>query len=69
MDAYSKGLGTGIANSWIEQYTMQPTPCIVNTGQNVASSENGSTFGNCILWLVVGLVVSAITFQKKGSHQ
>ena len=56
----------GIANSWIEQYTMQPTPCITNTGTNVGAGGS-SLFGNCVLWLLVGLVVGSITFQKKSS--
>ena len=61
------GLGEGIANSWIEQYTMQPTPCINNSG-NVAgvntSTDDGCSFTECILWAVVGFVVGNMI--KKG---
>ena len=58
------GLGAGITNSWIEQYTVQPTPCITNSTNGVSS--NG-TFSSCLLWLAIGLLVGSITFQKKGS--
>lgn len=61
-----EGLGAGIANSWIEQYTTQPTPCITNTG---GSTMFSTSFSNCLLWLVLGLVVGSISFQKKGSQQ
>lgn len=50
----------GITNSWIEQYTIEPTPCINNTGANIIS--------NCIVWLAIGLILGSITFEKKGSH-
>jgi len=49
------------SQSWIETYTMQPTPCITNTpGQ--------STLSSCVLWLVIGLVLGSISFQKKGTQ-
>lgn len=54
----------GIANSWIEQYTTQQTPCISNT-----SSAFSASFSSCLLWLAIGLVLGSITFQKKGSQQ
>jgi hypothetical protein len=52
----------GITNSWIEQYTTQPTPCITNT-------PGSSSLSSCLLWLVIGLVLGSVTFQKKGSQQ
>jgi len=52
----------GITNSWIDQYYTQPTPCITNT-------PSGSTLSSCLLWVIVGLVLGSITFQKKGSQQ
>ena len=55
------GLNAGIANTWIDQYSTQPVPCITN------STSISSSFSNCLLWLVLGLVVGSITFQKKGS--
>lgn len=56
----------GVANSWIEQYTTQPTPCINTGGSNVFST---STFSSCLLWLALGLLIGSISFQKKGSQQ
>jgi hypothetical protein len=55
----------GVANSWIEQYTTQQTPCINGSG----GSSGSSTFSSCLVWLLVGLVLGSITFQKKGSQQ
>ncbi len=61
-----EGLGTGIANSWIEQYTMSPTPCI---GGGTTSTGGSTTLSSCLVWLLVGLVIGSLTFQKKGSQQ
>lgn len=49
----------GYVNSWIEQYTTQPTPCIQDTVQET------TTLSNCVLWLIVGLVIGSLTFEKK----
>lgn len=49
----------GVSNSWIQQYTDQPSPCIADT-----SVSNDSTFGNCLLWLLVGLVIGSLSFEK-----
>jgi hypothetical protein len=58
----------GIANSWIEQYTQTQLPCTGGvTGSTGSNGSSSSTFSSCILWLVVGLVLGSITFQKKGS--
>lgn len=48
----------GVTNSWIQQYTDQPSPCIADT-----SSSN--SLGSCILWLVVGIVIGSLSFEKK----
>ena len=56
----------GVANSWIEQYTTTPTPCVGGSSTSIFGSN---TLSNCLLWLVLGLVVGSITFQKKGSQQ
>lgn len=53
----------GVTNSWIEQYTTQPTPCITNT------TGIGSSFSSCLIWLIAGLVLGSITFQKKGEQK
>jgi len=56
----------GIANSWIEQYTAQPTGCGVG---GTVTDQGSSTFSSCIVWLLVGLVIGSLTFSKKGSSQ
>jgi len=57
----------GIANSWIEQYTSQQTPCIGGTSTGVNLSAG--TFSNCLLWLALGLFLGSLSFQKKGNQQ
>lgn len=58
----------GVANSWIEQYTTTPTPCVAgSTGAGSETTNTAPTLSSCLLWLVVGLVIGGLTFQKKGS--
>ena len=60
------GLGSGIANSWIEQYTLRPTPCITDSKSAGGSGLGDSgTFGSCLVWLLVGLVVGTMVKGKK----
>jgi hypothetical protein len=49
----------GVSNSWIQQYTDQPSPCIADT------SSGSSSIGSCILWFVVGIVIGSLSFEKK----
>ena len=59
----------GITNSWIEQYTVQPTPCINTDNQSGSTAACDFSLSNCIVWAIVGLVIGSITFSKKGSNQ
>lgn len=53
-------LGAGYVNSWIESYTAQDVPCIQETTPILTS-----TFSNCVIWLVVGLIIGSLQFEKK----
>jgi hypothetical protein len=57
----------GIANSWIGEVYAQPTPCITDTPVNQIT--NNTTVSSCLIWLVVGLLLGSIRFEKKGSQQ
>ena len=48
----------GVTNSWIQQYTDQPTPCINDV-------KGSSSLGSCILWLLLGLAIGSLTSSKK----
>lgn len=52
------------SQSWIDIYTQVPTPCVVNS-----QPQPSSTLSSCLVWLVVGLVLGGLTFQKKGTQQ
>lgn len=49
------------STSWIETYSALPTPC--------APGSQPSTFSSCIVWLMLGLMLGGLTFQKKGTQQ
>lgn len=50
----------GTTNSWMGQTVLaQPSPC------DPAVTETESTLSNCVLWLVVGLVIGSLSFEKK----
>lgn len=50
------------STSWIDTYLAVPTPCAPN-------SQSPTTFSSCIVWLMLGLMLGGLTFQKKGSQQ
>lgn len=52
------------SQSWIDTYTQYPTPCIAET-----PATPTATLSSCLVWLVVGLVLGGLTFQKKGTQQ
>lgn len=48
----------GTTNSWMGQTVLaQPSPC--------APENQGTALSNCILWVVVGLVIGSLSFEKK----
>jgi hypothetical protein len=48
----------GTTNSWFAQYANQEAPCINDV-------QNSSSISSCLLWLVVGLVIGSLSFEKK----
>lgn len=52
---------SGYVSSWIEQYTTSPITCANQPPVSVSSS--------CLVWLVVGLVLGSLTFEKKHKVQ
>lgn len=52
---------SGVTNSWIEQYTNQPTPCI-----NDVQNTNDGSFSSCLMWLFIGVIIGSLSFEKKG---
>lgn len=50
----------GVTNSWIGTTVLdQPLTCGTNSG------STNSTFSNCVVWLIVGLVIGSLSFEKK----
>jgi len=47
----------GVTNSYFEQFQQQPMPC--------GGSVTGSSWA---LWLLVGLILGSLTFQKRGTQ-
>lgn len=68
-------LGAGYVNSWAETFTDTQVPCIRNvmqgtdhTGIVEGDTPNENLFGSlstCAFWLVAGLIVGSLRFQKK----
>lgn len=53
----------GIQNSWISATVLdQPSPC-------AETSQQTGTISDCVLWLIVGLLIGSLTFEKKGTQQ
>jgi hypothetical protein len=75
-------LGAGYVNSWVESFTENKTPCLTNVIQgNFGNETNGGADANanaegtsllgepltgCVFWLVAGLIIGSLRFQKKG---
>jgi hypothetical protein len=56
-------MATG-TTSWIDTYTQTQTPCV--TGLNSGNTGVTGSFSSCIVWLIAGVIIGGLTFQKKG---
>lgn len=49
----------GYVSSWIEQYTGAATGC------GIPTSEQQPEVSNCLLYVIVGVVLLSLAFEKK----